>query len=517
MSVMGPGVVLAERFRLDAPARGSVGYAGVDLESGAAIHAFEVPRGWVKPVRPGVGVTYGYLATLLGDVVVEHTHILVTEHVPGVTLEQELGARHRWTPVESVKCALRLAESVETLHEAGATHGFVHPASVIIEPEHRSGPVLGWALAVSASGHRCPERGEEGPPTFEDDSWAVASVLYEMLTGQRPPDEGFASPDAVRTAGVEDEELCGTIAHALASDASARANLHELKRELARWFVNHAGEGHDEQDEGTHSMPPPLPEGMSSHPPGAAVPGMTSSVPTAQEQPRSKKPVIALALGAIVVGLGAAWGVSAWMSKPDVQIVETSPSASAAQSKAPASAKAVSLGDVPVTAESEPSTGDKMASCVGAHLPKGAFKKSPDLSWMCAQTDPREGAGKLRTAVVEGAGTGNVTDAMRIFSKLGWYEMAAYAVVRAGCCPPDSKPIELPEPADGCDAMAPALTNLSKAVTSAQGYDAALEHIAKVFDCEAGKNRASLFRHTTGPKPHEQAAFRELVTDLASQ
>ena len=115
MSVMGPGVVLADRFRLDAPASGSVGFAGVDLESGAAIHAFEVPRTWVKPVRPGVGVTYGYLATLLGDVVVEHTHILVTEHVPGVTLQQELGARHRWTHVESVKCALRLAEAVETL------------------------------------------------------------------------------------------------------------------------------------------------------------------------------------------------------------------------------------------------------------------------------------------------------------------------------------------------------------------------------------------------------------------
>jgi hypothetical protein len=106
---------------------------------------------------------------------------------------------------------------------------------------------------------------------------------------------------------------------------------------------------------------------------------------------------------------------------------------------------------------------------------------------------------------------------MRIFSKLGWYEMAVYAVVRSGCCPPDSKPIELPEPADGCDAMAPVLIELSKAVTSIQGYDAALERTAKVFDCEAGKNRASLFRHAAGPKPHEQAAFRELVTDLASQ
>ena len=54
-------------------------------------------------------------------------------------------------------------------------------------------------------------------------------------------------------------------------------------------------------------------------------------------------------------------------------------------------------------------------------------------------------------------------------------------------------------------------------VTSGQNVDPALEHAEKVFECEAGKNRASLFRRTSGPKPHEQTAFRELVTDLASQ
>jgi hypothetical protein len=39
-----------------------------------------------------------------------------------------------------------------------------------------------------------------------------------------------------------------------------------------------------------------------------------------------------------------------------------------------------------------------MASCVAAYLPKGAFVVKPKLDWVCAESDPRIGSERLRTA-----------------------------------------------------------------------------------------------------------------------
>ena len=182
-----------------------------------------------------------------------------------------------------------------------------------------------------------------------------------------------------------------------------------------------------------------------------------------------------------------------------------------------ASAAQVSLAEQPVTAESAGLSGDGTAACVSAHLPKGAFKKSPDFKWLCKETDPREGAAKLRTAVVEGAGGAKVTDAMRIFSKLGWYEMAAFELVRNGCCSMEMEALKLPEPSAGCEAMAPVLTDLAKAVTAGQKVDEPIKKTSEAFACEAKKNRASLYRRANAPAAHEETAFRELVKSFAPE
>ena len=68
-------------------------------------------------------------------------------------------------------------------------------------------------------------------------------------------------------------------------------------------------------------------------------------------------------------------------------------------------------------------------------LPKGTFTKSPAVEWLCDETDPRVGADKLHAAIVSGAPRGAVTDSMKIFSRIGWYAMPVFAVVRVGCCP----------------------------------------------------------------------------------
>ena len=82
-----------------------------------------------------------------------------------------------------------------------------------------------------------------------------------------------------------------------------------------------------------------------------------------------------------------------------------------------------------MTGQSNQLTGDKMATCVAGYLPKGSFAKPPDVSWMCGERDPREGGMKLRAAVVQGAPAGAPSEAMKLFSRLGWYELAAFAVI----------------------------------------------------------------------------------------
>ncbi len=80
-----------------------------------------------------------------------------------------------------------------------------------------------------------------------------------MLLGKPPLRMGYESESALADAGVLDPVLRVALYHALARDLGARSHdLRPLKRELARWFVEHAGE--EPIAPGPHSTsPPPLP------------------------------------------------------------------------------------------------------------------------------------------------------------------------------------------------------------------------------------------------------------------
>jgi hypothetical protein len=131
---------------------------------------------------------------------------------------------------------------------------------------------------------------------------------------------------------------------------------------------------------------------------------------------------------------------------------------------------------------------------------------------MCKEKDPREGGSKLRTAVVSGGATaaGGPTDAMKLFARLGWFEMAAFAAVRAGCCE-EAESLALPEPSKGCGKMDEALQSLGRAVVAGQSHEAPLKAYNEAIECELKANRAPLYRRAGRPQGGEQAAFEELV------
>ncbi len=505
-----PGEVLATKYRVDASVDGATdAFAGSSVEGGATVLLFKVSPETATALERGKGVEHMHLAKLLDVIDVDGDKLAVAERLPGLTLAERLDDIGKKEPVDAVRYALRIADALSCLHEAGACHGSVHPRGILIQVEDRQAPMLGYFPSEDPS-YRSPERGNADPPTESDDSWAAAALLHKMLLGTTPPREGYGTETEVSEAGVKDGALTAALAHALHKDPEQRSrDVRPLKRELARWFVEHAGE--EPPSPGPHSTsPPPLPAGQRT------LEGTTSSPPRVRSRPPTEPPkaatrrIMPLAVGGIVLGLVGGWLFN--VLRPNREVVIEKPVAVAA----PPSDKPIDLGEVPVTGESDKKIAptDKLSSCVMGYMPKDTFGSPPDFSSVCDTTDPRVGADKLRVAIVGSAPkTAGATDAQKIFARIGWYDMAAFAVVRAGCCP-DAKPLELPEPTKSCGDMAEALTVIGKEVAENRAVEEPLKKYTAAIHCEVNVGRGAVFRKGGRPAGGEDTAFLELVKPL---
>ena len=215
--------------------------------------------------------------------------------------------------------------------------------------------------------------------------------------------------------------------------------------------------------------------------------------------------MVVLVIAAVVVPILAFWG---WVQvRPaKVRLVQL-PTAVPEPS-----ASAIELGDVPVTGAGEQQLGNKFATCVAGYLPKGAFAKAPNLDWLCSETDPRTGGEKFHGAVVAGAPRGTTTDAMKIFARIGWYDMAAFAVVHNGCCQ-DAKPVAIPDANAAC-AMDVALREVGDAVIAARDVESSLKKYTESIHCELNNGGAKVLRHSGRPAGGEDTAFLDLVKKL---
>ena len=506
-----PGEVVESKYRIDAPIDGALdAFAASSVDGSTSVMLFKVSASAATAMERAIGVEHMHLAKLLEVLDLDGEKYAVAERLPGLTLAERLDDIGKKEPVDAVRYSLRIADALSSLHEAGACHGSVHPRGILIQVEGHAPPMLGYFPSTD-TGYRSADRGNEDPPTESDDSWAAAALLHKMLLGTTPPREGYASETELRQAGVTDVALLAAMAHALNKDPEQRSrDVRPLKRELARWFVEHAGE--EPIAPGPHSSsPPPLPASQRT------LGGTTSSMPPTHGPPSSPpksalRRIVPLAVGGIVVGLLGGWVFNALRPKPTA-VVAPQVSAVPAAVAVPASDKPIDLGDVPVTGESEKAVAatDKLSSCVMGYLPKNTFGSAPDFSGVCDVTDPRAGADKLRVAIVASAPkTNGATDAMKIFARIGWYDMAAFAVVRAGCCP-DAKPLELPEASKSCSSMADALQEVGKEVVANHPAEESLKKYTAAIHCELNVGRGQAFRKAERPAGGEDSAFLELV------
>jgi serine/threonine protein kinase len=503
-----PGDVLESKYRVDAPLDGALdAFSGASTDGKRSLIIFKVSPEAAGSLSRAKDVEHMHLAPLLDVLDVNGEKFAVAECLPGVTLAERLASIGKKEPVDAVRYALRIADALSSLHEAGACHGALHPRGILIQVDGHAPPLLGYFPSTDTS-FRSPDRGNEDPPSEADDAWAAAALLHEMLLGTFTPRAGYASETELAAAGVADPALAAALAHALHKDPEERSrDVRQLKRELARWFVEHAVE--EPIAPGPHSTsPPPLPPGQRT------LEGTTSSMaPTRSRAPEPARPaprrVVPLAIGGIIVGLLGGWAWSHLRPKPTIVVAKEAPPPAAEQP----SEKPIDVGEVPVTGDSEKSVtaSDKVSSCVIGYLPKNTFASAPDFSGICEQVDPRAGADKLRVAIVASAPkTGLPTDAQKIFARMGWYDMAAFAVVRAGCCP-DAKPLELPEASKPCGNMAEALQKVGQEVVANHPAEEPLKQYTAAIHCEISAGRGAIFRKAERPVGGEDSAFLELV------
>jgi hypothetical protein len=489
------GETFAGRFRVEEELGEALGggFYGVDTTNGRKVVLVPITVEREKTLMPLLGITHAHLAPLVALEPLGDRFVAVAAVVEGETLAERLEAIGKKPAVDAVRSALRLADALSHVHEAGGVHGWVSPQAVVVEPTEGERPQLALGVRTDKA-LKTPERAPDGTPTIADDTWATAALLDWMLTGSPPPESGYASEEELETAGVTDRALRTALFHTLtASRPERQSDLRPLRRELARWFVDHAGE--EPITPGHHpTAPPPLPP--SVRPPSRRPPSRLSVPPP----PKGK--VGTFALGAVV--LGAIVGIALTFLRPKQVKLVALPEKQVA---AAPSASALALGEVPVTAENEVRLGSKLATCVAGYLPKGSFAKAPDVEWLCPETDPREGAEKLHAAVVSAAPKGTVTDAMKIFSRIGWYALPAFAVVRAGCCP-DPKPLALP--GEHC-AMSSALHDVGDAVLGAKDVTEPLKKYTDSIHCELNHGGAKMLRRAERPQGGEDTAFLELV------
>ena len=130
---------------------------------------------------------------------------LVTEYIPGVTLDAKLAAG-TLTEQEVARLGTQLAEGLEAAHQQGVVHRDLKPGNVRLTPDGRlkildfglarlmpDASEIGLTVTLSQSQevtgtlpYMAPEQLRGEPLDFRSDIYSSGAVLYEMATGRRP-------------------------------------------------------------------------------------------------------------------------------------------------------------------------------------------------------------------------------------------------------------------------------------------------------------------------------------------
>lgn len=183
----------------------------------------------IKVLRPELAAVLGaerFVAEIKTTAALSHPHILplfdsgeldgflfyVMPYIEGETIREKLNRETQCGVEEAIRIAREVADALDYAHRHGVIHRDIKPENILLHDGRAMVMDFGIALAVSAAaGGRLTETGLSlGTPhymspeqatadkaiTRRSDIYSLASVLYEMLTGE-PPHTGASAQQII--------------------------------------------------------------------------------------------------------------------------------------------------------------------------------------------------------------------------------------------------------------------------------------------------------------------------------
>ena len=136
------------------------------------------------------------------------------EYIEGQPLDRLVQSVGHLSPRQTISLGRQICAGLEAVHERSIVHRDLKPGNIMIG---RSGQalVMDFGMAYQHGDHRLtdagvvlgtmaylsPEQARGLPTDPRSDVYAVGLMLYEMLTGRRPPGDGVVLPLALREPG----------------------------------------------------------------------------------------------------------------------------------------------------------------------------------------------------------------------------------------------------------------------------------------------------------------------------
>ncbi|HHH31366.1 MAG TPA: hypothetical protein ENK57_23880 [Polyangiaceae bacterium] len=160
--------------------------------------------------------------------------------------------------------------------------------------------------------------------------------------------------------------------------------------------------------------------------------------------------------------------------------------------------------------------GEERDACVADLFPDDTFAGSkPRFDFVCAEEDPRKAADAMRVEIVLGKGRRTVTEAMKTWTELGWYQLAFVAVARTRCCPDEVGDMQSELGGAPCRYDA-SLSDLGHAVVHGddEHLDEALEDYATAVNCLADAPTKDVYGFERPAGGDEPSLFRKVIAPL---
>ena len=210
----------------------------------------------LKVLRPELAAMLGaerFVVEIKTTAALQHPHILplfdsgqadgflyyVMPYIEGVTLRDKLNRETQLGIEEAVRITTEVADALDYAHRHGVIHRDIKPENILLHDGRPMVADFGIALALSAAaGGRMTETGMSlGTPHYmspeqatadkeisgRSDIYSLASVLYEMLTGQ-PPHVGGSAQQIIMKIIAEEAQPVANLRKSVPPNVAAAVN-----------------------------------------------------------------------------------------------------------------------------------------------------------------------------------------------------------------------------------------------------------------------------------------------------